>query len=288
MSEFMSGFMLEPHLAYNWMIVVYFFVGGLSAGAYLLSVIVGRWMSDGRVVARNAAFVAPLAMIPGLALLVLDLGSPMRAPFLGIHFNPTSVLSWGSIFLGVFFAISVLHALQQWKDGWWSSPARKLAPVGAVCAVIVASYTGLLLNGAPGLVLWHNALLPVLFLNGGLISGIAATLLFSRGEGADAASSKLGRIAAALVVLELAMLLGEVIVLARGGAHAANAAHELMFGQYSMAFWALQIVAGSAIPALLLANGKGGALLRAAASILLLVGVYTMRHIVVIGGQIIG
>jgi len=289
MSEFVSQFIPEPHLAYNWMIVAYFFLGGLSAGAYLLSVAANRWLKDSKPLARNAALVAPLAMIPGFLLLVFDLGNPLRSVYLGLYFNPTSVLSWGSIFLGVFFGISALNALAHWwKTGPWEALAQKLNVLGVPCAIVVAGYTGILLNSAPGTVLWHNALLPVLFLNGGLISGIAVTILVSPGGAGKCVQSKLGRVVAGLVVLELLMVIAEMIMLSGGGVHSAEAAHALMAGPFSGMFWGIQIVCGAVIPILIFATGTTNRVLRVLASLLVSIGVYAMRHIVVIGGQIIG
>ncbi|KKK60962.1 hypothetical protein LCGC14_3019110, partial [marine sediment metagenome] len=79
-----------PHLAYNWMIVVYFFLGGLGAGAFLLSVAADFWKQELKPVAKIAAIIAPLAVGIGLLFLVADLGRPERFWRLFLTFNHTS------------------------------------------------------------------------------------------------------------------------------------------------------------------------------------------------------
>lgn len=82
MTEYLSQFLPPEHLAYNWMVVVYFFLGGLSAGAYLLSVAARYWLTDFQPLARRAAWLAPLVLIPGLLLLMADLGMMTRFVYL--------------------------------------------------------------------------------------------------------------------------------------------------------------------------------------------------------------
>jgi len=289
MSEFITDFMLHPHLAYNWMVVAYFFLGGLSAGAYLFSVTANHWLKEFKPLARGPAILAPISLALGMFILWLDLGVLSRGIFMGIYFNPTSPLSWGSIFLGLFMLVSLANAFCCVKGGAeCESRAQKLAFVGVPCALVVAMYTGILLNRAPGVVLWHNALLPVLFLNGGLISGIAAAILLSLGCRQNDLLVKLGRLVAGLVVLELAMTFAEVIILAGGGVEAVEASRALLTGQLSGLFWGAQILVGAVVPLVILIAGKTSGGLQAVASVLLLIGVYAMRHIIVIGGQLIG
>ncbi len=288
MSEYLSQFMPPEHLAYNWMVVVYFFAGGLSAGAYLVSVAVEYWLTDFKPFSRIAAWLAPLILLPGLLLLMLDLGMMTRFVYLGLYFNPTSPASWGSILLGLFLGISAINAFAHWKGGIWKAWAGRMAYLGVPCAFWVAAYTGILLYRAPGYVLWHNAMLPVLFLTGGLISGLAATMLIALGHERKDLLIRLGRVAAVLVAFKLMLVLAEIFMLSGGGTHDVATARALLTGEFSGIFWGAQIIGGSLVPGLILGFGKGGSVLRGIAVLLLLVGVYAMRHIVVIGGQTIG
>ena len=274
-----------PHMAYNWMIAVYFFLGGLGAGAFLLSVTANYWKQEFKPVAKTASVIAPIAIAVGLLFLLLDLGQPLRAWRLFLSFNPTSALSWGVWFLNIFFALSLVYA-------WFlatgqASRARLAAYAGVPFAILVGTYTGVLLAQAPGRVLWHSALVPVLFLNGGLVSGVAATMLLSAGRQSKELLSKLGKVAGWLVVLELVLVAIEVIILFNGEAKGVEVAKALLTGEFSFLFLGVEIVLGALIPLAILLRSKATSVALALASVLVLIGVFTMRYVVVIGGQVI-
>jgi len=67
-----------PHIAYSWMIVAYFFLGGLGAGAFLLSAAATCWKQELKPVAKTAGVIAPLAVGLGLLFLVVDFGRADR------------------------------------------------------------------------------------------------------------------------------------------------------------------------------------------------------------------
>lgn len=288
MSEFISAFMLQEHLAWNWMIVAYFFLGGLAAGAYLLSVAANYWLTDLKPIATIAALVAIVTLGVGSFFVWLDLGAPLRVFYLFLHFNAAAPASWGSWFLAIFLAIAALYALAC-LTGREEKVKRLAAIVGVPFALLTATYTGVLMNRAPGLTLWHNAMLPALFLNGGLISGIALTMVLTAGRLGSPTMVKLGRFVACLVAAELLMVFSEVAILSAGGTESAAAVRALLTGPLSATFWLVQVIAGSVVPLMILAfDKKGRPAAQVIACLLLLVGVYTMRHIVVIGGQLIG
>ncbi len=279
----MPDYAAVPHIAYNWMVVVYFFLGGLGAGAFLLSVAANYWKQDLKPIAKTASLVAPVAIAIGLVFLLLDLGRPFNAWRLFLSFNPTSVLSWGVWFLNAFFAISAINALLALKG----QTVKAIAYLGLPFAVLVGAYTGVLLSQGPGRVLWHSALLPLLFLNGGLISGIAATLVLSAGKVGSEVLSKLGKIAGWLIVLELGMIFVEMITLLNGEAEGVHVAKELLTGSFSFLFLGVEIAVGALIPLLILFRNKANSGILALASVLVLIGIFTMRYVIVIGGQVI-
>ena len=100
----------QAEVAYDWMVAVYFFLGGLSAGAFLFSVGATYWKEELRPLAKAPAVLAPIALAAGMLLLLLDLGQPMRSWRLILTFNSTSVLSWGVWFLNIFGLLSVMAA----------------------------------------------------------------------------------------------------------------------------------------------------------------------------------
>ena len=168
-----------------------------------------------------------------------------------------------------------------------TAKAKSIAYVAIPFAILVGTYTGILLTHAPGRVLWHSALTPVLFLNGGLISGIAVVILLSVGHQSSESLSKLGRIVGWVVLIELGLLAIELITLASGSAEDAQAVKALLVGTFSLPFLGVEVVLGSLIPLAILLRKKVNSAALALASLLVLIGVFTMRYVIVIGGQTI-
>ncbi|MCP5049221.1 MAG: polysulfide reductase NrfD, partial [bacterium] len=70
---------LAPSLLWGLLIVVYLYVGGLSAGLFLLSSVLTFVRNERlRPLARTAALIAPWPVILGATLLIFDLGQPLR------------------------------------------------------------------------------------------------------------------------------------------------------------------------------------------------------------------
>lgn len=279
---------ITHHLAFDWVIVTYFFLGGLSAGAFFFSVAAKHWKKEFEPMAKTAAIVAPLSVAAGMIMLLLHLGRPLRAWRLLLNFRPASALSWGFWFLSIYLILSVIHAWFQFRDE--TRRAKGVGYAGLPFAFFVSVYSAVLLQQAPGKVLWHHsAVLPWMFLTGGVVSGISVVMLISAGKLQAPQIKTLGKFLAWLVVLELAMIAGEIIVFINGGSEEVAAALFLLANGkvYTILFWLVEVVIGAAVPVVILFTGKFPKITQYVASVLLLVGIYMMRYIVVIGGQII-
>jgi len=172
---------------WNWLVIVYFFLGGISAASHVIAAIahlVGG--EQNRPIARAGRYISFLALLPCPLLLILDLGRPER--FLNMLRvvklrSPMSLGSWG---LSAFGAFSTLVAMvQAAEDGLLGRsraastlarvPTGVPAVVGSGPAFFVGGYTGVLL-GATAVPLWgKNALLlGPLFLNSAFSTAVAA------------------------------------------------------------------------------------------------------------------
>ncbi len=273
------------HLAYTWMIVAYFFFGGLSAGTFLFSVAANYWRQEFRHLAKKSAVASLIALCAGMLILILDLGQPFRVWRLFITSNMRSPVVWGVWILNVFLVMNLIYTalLFLGKD----KIAKKFAYIGCPFAVLAATYTAMLLAHSPAKLLWHTSLLPVLFLNGAIISGLALVMLFSAGSRNTKILSGLGKFTACLIILELGMILGEVTILLTGGTESVATAKALFSGQLGFLFLGVEIVLGSVIPVVMLLRSKATALTQATASLLILIGIFTMRYVIVVGGQLI-
>ncbi|MHC4535104.1 MAG: NrfD/PsrC family molybdoenzyme membrane anchor subunit [Planctomycetota bacterium] len=273
------------HLAYDWMIVTYFFFGGISVGAYMFSVAANYWKQEFKPLAKRSAVLSLIAVAIGMLILLHDLGQPFRAWRLFVSFNPHSLVSWGVWFLNVFIFFNFVYNVLLFTGK--EAKAKKFAYAGLPFAILTASYTGMLLAQAPSRLLWHTALMPVLFLNGGLISGIAFVMFFSAKAQNSALLSKLGKLVTWLLVLELVMVFGEFVLLLNGGTDHIAAAKSLLSGQLGFLFIGVEITLGAVIPIAILLRSKATVFTQALASMLILIGIFTMRYVIVIGGQLI-
>ncbi len=285
----MVEYSVAQHLSFDWVIVTYFFLGGLSAGAFFLSVSGNYWKKELEPLAKTAAIVTPIAVAVGMLFLLLELGQPLGAWRLLLTFRPTSAISWGFWFLSIFFVLSAIYAWLLFKGE--NRKAKKFAYGGLPFAFLVSTYTALILNQGQGKILWQTALLPWMFLVGGLISGVSVVMLISGGKLDPAVLSKLGRSVAWLIVLELAMVASEILILLNHGAGsvATATAKSLIAGgnQFTFLFWGVEVFIGAVLPALILFTAKFPKATQYVASVLLLIGIYVMRYVVVVGGQII-
>jgi protein NrfD len=107
---------------WQWLIVGYFFLGGIAGGAYFLAAlidIVGHPLD--RPLARTGYRIAfPATVMCGL-LLILDLGRPLRFWHMLVQsetlrpmlkwWSPMSLGSWALLLFGAFAAVSFLAAL---------------------------------------------------------------------------------------------------------------------------------------------------------------------------------
>jgi formate-dependent nitrite reductase membrane component NrfD len=274
------------HLAYDWMIVVYFFLGGVSAGAFMFSVAANYWWKqEFKPLSKRSAVLSLIALAIGMFMLLAHLGRPERAWRVFATFNPHSMLSWGVWFLNIFGLMNLIYTglLLQGKEG----SAKKFGYLGLPFAILTATYTAVHIARAPDMLLWHSKLMPVLFLNGAIISGIALVILFSASARNAHLVSKLGKLVSWMVILEISMVLAEVLMLLNGGTESIAVAQSLLSGKIGWLFVGVEIVMGAVVPAAILLRAKPNAFLQVVASVLILMGIFTMRYIVIVGGQLI-
>ncbi len=189
-------------IEWQYLIVSYLFLGGLSAGLYFVSALTELFRKDGdsphEEIARLGALLAPWPVMLGCALLVFDLGHWYRFYKLFLHFRWESPMSIGSWLLMFFICISLIYAY-----GWISpggrvrffeklpkrlgflrvfnvdvSPVRRpLAIAGLPVSVGVAIYTGVLLGAVQSRPFWNTNLVAQLFLFSALSAGCALLIL---------------------------------------------------------------------------------------------------------------
>ena len=189
-------------IEWQYLIVSYLFLGGLSAGLYFVSALTELSRKDDdsaqERIARTGALLAPWPVMLGCTLLVFDLGHWYRAYKLFLHFRWESPMSIGSWLLMLFLCISLLYAY-----GWVARAARErifakvpkrlrllnvlnvdfspwrrpLAIAGLPLSVGVAIYTGVLLGAVQSRPFWNTNLVAQLFLFSALSAACGLLIL---------------------------------------------------------------------------------------------------------------
>jgi formate-dependent nitrite reductase membrane component NrfD len=150
---------------WRWLIVAYFFLGGLAGGSYFLATLMDLFSKsrDRRLVGLGYLIAFPLVCLCGLVLTV-DLGRPERfwhmlvqsetfRPMIKMY-SPMSVGAWALLLFGACAFLSFVAVLAE--RGWLGWPLlRQLSPpafvgrlvtvIGALLGFYVAGYTGVLL-----------------------------------------------------------------------------------------------------------------------------------------------
>jgi formate-dependent nitrite reductase membrane component NrfD len=285
-------------------VVLYFFFGGIAAGAYFIATLIDLVGAEhDRPIAKIAYYItAPLVLLCGL-LLTIDLERPERFWHMLIQSNtglpifkywsPISVGAWALLLFGLFTGVSFIGVLAEdarFGLGRLSGLARNLhqGPIGLIFQVIgclfgffIASYTGALLT-ASNQPFWSDSpLIGALFLASSASTGIAVLLLilsFRRGAPPDSVAN-LERTDRWAMLLELVLLVAFVISL--GGL-----APVFLFSGYGILLLIGTLLGGVLIPLFLQWRprllGSNGILL---AAVLVLVGGFILRYAIVMAGQ---
>lgn len=277
-------------MVWDAIIAIYLFLAGLGAGAFALGALTNWAKTPAPTMKKVAFIVAPVAVAVGTLMLVVDAHAGLMNPlrFFGLVANLGSVMAWGVIILSAFLVVSIVDLIVLLVK---KSTPKALDVVGAVLAVCVAAYTGVLLGDAGvAFPLWNMAVLPILFIVSAASTGIALTVLITRFVAADevAALPWLGKAGLVLPVLELALVIALLAVTGTAGGSAAAAAAasvgNLVSGPYAVAFWLGFIVIGLAVPFVLefmSHRGSQSKALPVAGEACVLVGGFMLRYLVI-------
>ncbi len=267
---------------WEFLIVNYLFLGGLSAGLYFVSGLATWFQEDGQSafprIARWGALLAPWPVSLGSILLIFDLGKPLRFWKLFINLRWQSPMSIGSWLLVLFTVVSMVY-LWSWLEqeeraglvaripaklraripakvlGWLAVDAspwrRNLAMAGFPLAVGVGIYTGVLLGAVQARPFWNTNLVAQMFLFSALSTGTATILLarlLDKTEVDLKETRFLYTLDIVLIALEFFIVLpylihGQLSVLAVREALAL-----VLGGPYTFAFWVLFLSMGLLVP----------------------------------------
>ena len=176
---------------WSWAVVLYFFLGGMAGGSYLVATLADLVGSDRDApLIRAGRYLSFVCIAISPILLIKDLGRPERfhhmMRVLKLR-SPMSLGTWALTFFGLFCGLTT--AYQAAQDGllnWLplfsrlfkALPVKLIESIGSFFGLFVASYTGVLL-AATAVPVWARArhILGPLFLTSGLSCGLSALSL---------------------------------------------------------------------------------------------------------------
>jgi len=167
-------------ISWGIMLAAYLFVGGMAGGAYMVASLADLFgKGKYKVLSKSGTYISLVSMLVGLILLVLDLGrfdvDPLGALNAYINF-PTSIMSVGTWIVTAFIVVSLITSVLWFFQG--SGLIRKIIEIaGLILGCSTAAYTGLLLSFARGRPFWVSPYLPVTFIVSGTLTGLVMALL---------------------------------------------------------------------------------------------------------------
>ena len=149
---------------WHWLIIIYLFLGGLGAGAYLTSFAAEKgWLGKNSSLTRIGYYIAPFIVAIGTVLLVFDLGQGLRKPWLliGLLSDPKSVMTWGVYILALFIVIGLIKAFLTFKN----KTVPNIATIaGAILALATGAYTRSAAAVVEAVPFWATGIMPILSL----------------------------------------------------------------------------------------------------------------------------
>jgi protein NrfD len=226
LQDFPSDTFFTESPDWGWLIIIYFFLGGIAGGAAFLGGLLDIWGAEvDRPTARSAHLIAaPLVALGGL-LLVIDLTRPERFwhnmfesetgwPIFK-WWSPISFGTWtvGAfsvvatiVFVGVLAEIGYLpKGLAVLRQG---GLGKILSFLSGILGIFLCGYTGLLLTVTNRPLWGDTTLLGLLFLLSGVSAAAALLLLISNRRGHPASIEWLGRMDFWSSIIELVVVIG--------------------------------------------------------------------------------
>ena len=285
------------YIGWGLWVAMYLFLAGLAAGAYMLATLdylfnVPQFKGTGKTMLWAAVVTLPA----GLASIGMDLGHIDRIwkVYLQPNFNSfLALMVWGYTLFLLLIVISLYLAFTNPNK----TAMKVVMWIGLVTSILVAGGVGFLLGGNATRLFWHVGLLPVQFPVFALASGVALMLVIIGWFGPTLETkqreSLLWTLAVVSIVtsaVKLYFLVADFTQSLYGGApENVQAVQSVLFGQYWVSFWIVQIGLGILIPIIALSQPKlaKNGIVAGFMGLLLLVGYAAARLLIVVPGQIV-
>lgn len=277
-----------------------FFVGLSAGGLIVASGAEVFGVRSLKPLSRLGVMTAAACVLVAAMTIIPDLGNPQRVWELFRYPNWSSPLIWDVLIILVYFVFAVTDLAVMTRGGTEPSlrarGLRALAYVGLPAAVLLHSITAWIFGLQISRPWWNTSLMAPLFVTSAILSGTALVTLvalaaqrFDRFELQPQTRNALCGLMAVAVAVDLFLVGSDYITILWGNVPRERAALDVILpgGSWQWLFW-LEWVVGGLVPFVLLVvpRYRRRPLLVAAASLLVMVGVYAFRIELVVGGML--
>jgi len=279
------------------LIAIYFYLTGLSAGSFIISTLsYGFGFERFKPLGKIGIVIATLLLAAAPMFLLAHAGQKLRVWHLFVYLNPTSPITWGSFLLMLYPLNCVVYGFFMFRGQ--KRLTRTFGLIGIPLALMVHGYTGFILAFGKARPLWNSSVMPLLFLVSAMVSGIAMMIIVSavrdrfftkeHALNRDILSA-LARMLGWCLVFDLFLTSTEMAVHGISHLAAQESVALLLTGPFAGLFLLLENLVGKVIPMLVMLSPRTrrAVPLLLLASILVMIGIYTMRYNVVVGGEYI-
>jgi Ni/Fe-hydrogenase subunit HybB-like protein len=260
---------------------------GVAAGSLIFAAIPHLFnLEDFKPYTRIAAFLAAISTIVAGLFITADIGNPQRAWLFITNGNFSSPMFWDFIVLSTYMVLSIIFIRQLLLVADKKKQDHTLKPIALISFVagILVVVTSFVFSFQVARPLWNTPMQSLSFLIAALVAALAVliivlTVLNKYGYTNMPINllSIMGKTAAALLCVELILVLSEVFIgIYTGAGHEYHTIQWLVLGNGAMGFWLQIFFMATAV--IILAMGKsqraGGLLVGAIAAI---VAVYLIK-----------
>jgi Ni/Fe-hydrogenase subunit HybB-like protein len=334
--EQVIGFIYPNEVETQWaiLIVVYPYITGIVAGAFILASLVKVFnVVEVQPIYRLALLTALAFMLVAGLPLQLHLGHPLRAYEIFMTPQPTSAMAmFGFVYLWYLLGILLIEIWFEYRQqlilmarqarglmkGVYSALSlfsRDLSPealafdkraskfvtiIGIPSAFLLHGYVGFIFGSVKANPWWGSVLMPIVFLMSAIVSGIAMVMFIYillsllRNEKLDMRClDRVGLFLLVAIIVDFALEALDYIHRIYQSEESIGILTELVAARLFTSLVIVQLLLGMLVPLLILVlvrtinlNEDLRKLLYFSASVLILVGIFSMRWNVVIGGQL--
>jgi len=331
-----QGFIYPNEVETQWaiLIVVYPYITGIVAGAFILASLVKVFnVVEVQPIYRLALLTALAFMLVAGMPLQLHLGHPERAYEIFMTPQPTSAMAmFGFVYLWYLLGILLIEIWFEYRQqmilmaqqarglmkgvyGALSLFSKDLSPealafdkkaskfvtiIGIPSAFLLHGYVGFIFGSVKANPWWGSVLMPIVFLMSAIVSGIAMVMFLYillsllRNEKLDMRClDKIGLFLLVAIIVDIALEALDYVHRIYQSEESIGILTQLVAGRLFTSLVIVQLLLGMLLPLLTLVlvrtihfNEELRKLLYFCASLLILLGIFSMRWNVVIGGQL--